>query len=99
MSNYQGRTVIDVMNQLDGVNLHEKKGGKFHFYIQLTKSMKETSIEALELSQRSYNSLRRADYHTIGDVATAIASGKDIEDLVYLLLLDDHLAINAVKML
>ena len=81
MSNYQGRTVIDVMNQLDGVNLHEKTGGKFHFYIQLTKSMKETSIEALELSQRSYNSLRRADYHTIGDVATAIASGKELKTI------------------
>ena len=66
MSNYQGRTAIEVMNQLDGVNLHEKKGGKFHFYMQLTESMKETSIEALALSPRSYNSLRRANYYTIG---------------------------------
>ena len=53
MSNYQGRTAIEVMNQLDGVNLHEKKGGKFHFYMRLTESMKETSIEALALSPRS----------------------------------------------
>ena len=81
MSNYQGRTAIDVMNQLDGVNLHEKKGGKFYFYMQLTKSMKETSIEALDLSPRSYNSLRRAHYYTIGDVANAIASGRDLKTI------------------
>ena len=60
------------MNQLNGVNLHEKKGGKFHFYMQLTKSMKETSIEALDLSPRSYNSLRRANYFTIGDCIISV---------------------------
>ena len=67
------------MNQLNGVNLHEKKGGKFHFYMQLTKSLKEASIEALDLSPRSYNSLKRANYHTIGDVANAIAAGNDLK--------------------
>ena len=69
------------MNQLDGVNLHEKRGGKFHFYMQLTKAMKETPIEALDLSPRSFNSLKRADYHTIGDVANAIAAGKDLRTI------------------
>lgn len=81
MSNYQGRSVIGIMNQLEGVNLHEKKGGKFHFYMQLTPSMKAASIEALDLSQRSYNSLRRADFHTVGDVAHAISAGKDLRTI------------------
>lgn len=69
------------MNQLNGVILHEKKGGKFHFYMKLTKAMKETPIEALDLSPRSFNSLKRADYHTIGDVALAIAAGKDLRTI------------------
>ena len=81
MSSYQCRTAIEVMNQLEGVNLHEKRGGKFHFYMQLTKAMKETPIEALDLSPRSFNSLKRADYHTIGDVANAIAAGKDLRTI------------------
>ena len=45
MSNYQGRSVIGIMNQLEGVNLHEKKGGKFRFYMNLTSMMKNEPID------------------------------------------------------
>ena len=40
--------------------------------------MSDTPIEALDLGVRSYNSLKRAGYATIGELAEAIASGTDI---------------------
>lgn len=43
--------------------------------------MNAASIEVLDLSQRSYNSLKRADYHTVGDVTRAIAAGKDLRTI------------------
>ena len=41
----------------------------------LTQSMKEKSIEDLELSVRSYNCLKRAGYNTIGELTEAISTG------------------------
>ncbi len=44
----------------------------------LNTKMSETLIEALDLSPRAYNSLKRAGYATIGDLATAIAGGTEL---------------------
>ncbi len=54
MSQNQSQTVMGIMNQMDGVNLHEKKGGKFMFRMHMTQSMSESSIETLDLSVISY---------------------------------------------
>ena len=81
MKNDQRRSVMDVLNQIEGVNLHEKKGGKFRFYMNLTSTMKGEPIESLDLSVRSFNSLKRADFHTIGDVAQAVASGRELKGI------------------
>ena len=81
MSKDQRQSLIEIMNRIDGVNLHEKKGGKFRFYMNLTNSMKNEPIEALDLSVRSFNSLKRADFHTIGDVAQAVASGRELKGI------------------
>ena len=70
-----------VMNRIDGVNLHEKKSGKFRFYMNLTSVMKNEPIESLDLSVRSFNSLKRAGFHTIGDVAQAVASGRELKGI------------------
>lgn len=70
-----------IINQLDGVQLREKRGGSFKFKIHMTQAMSNTSIEALELSVRAYNSLKRAGYNTIGDLAEAIASGSDLKNI------------------
>ncbi len=43
--------------------------------------MSETPIEALDLSVRAYNSLKRAGYGTIGDLAEAIAGGTEISKI------------------
>ena len=72
---------MEIMNGIKGVNLHEKKGGKFYFYLQPTKEMREAGIEALDLSQRSYNSLKRAGFHSVGEVAEAVASGRELRNI------------------
>ena len=81
MRNDQRRSVMAIMNQIEGVNLHEKKGGKFHFYMNLTGRMKDEPIEVLDLSVRSSNSLRRAELHTVGAVVQAVASGRELKGI------------------
>lgn len=78
MSREQSRTLKDVMEQVDGVDVHEKHGGKFRFRMYVTRQMRETSIEALDLTARSYNSLKRAGYGTVGELTDAILAGADI---------------------
>ena len=81
MSQNQSQTVMEIINKIDGVDLHEKRGGKFQFYINMTRSMRETPIETLDLSVRAYHSLKRAELHTIGDIADAFAAGRDLKGI------------------
>lgn len=81
MSQNQRQTVIGVMNQIDGVDLHEKKGGRFKFRMHITQTMSDTPIEALDLSARSYNSLKRAGYNSIGDLLDAISAGTELKGI------------------
>ena len=77
----QSQALSQIIEQITGNRVHEKKGGKFYFRIYLTSKLSETPIEALDLSVRSYNSLKRAGYATIGELAEAIASGTDISQI------------------
>ncbi len=70
MSQNQSQTIMGIMNQIDGVNLHEKKGGMFKFNLHMTQAMRNTALEALDLSPRPYNCLKRAGLDTVGDVVT-----------------------------
>ena len=79
MDNKQEMTVVGIMNSIDGVNLHEKRGGKFKFRIYMKPGMSELPIEVLDLSVRSYNSLKRAGYSTIGALTDAIGSGVELK--------------------
>ncbi len=81
MSKDQCQTVMGLMNRIEGVNIREKKGGKLKFRMYVTKSMSESSIDILDLSVRSYNSLKRAGYNTIGDVVEAISGGVDLRSI------------------
>ena len=72
---------MGIMNQLDGVQLREKHGSSFKFRMHMTQSMSDTSLEALDLGVRAYNSLKRAGYNTIGDVVDAISSGSDLKSI------------------
>ena len=69
---------MEIMNQMEGVNLREKKGGRFKFRLHLTPAMSDVSIEALDLSPRAYNSLKRAGYDSIGVLVDAIADGNSL---------------------
>ena len=72
---------MGIMNQMDGVNLHEKKGGRFKFRMYVTQGMRESSIEILDLSVRSYNSLKRAGFNTVGELLDAISSGRELKEI------------------
>ena len=78
MSENQSRALSQIIEQITGNHLYEKRGGKFFFNIYLNSKMSETPIEALDLSARAFNSLKRAGYGTIGDLAEAIAAGTEI---------------------
>jgi DNA-directed RNA polymerase alpha subunit len=78
MSTDQSQTLSQIIEKITGDRIHEKKGGKFFFKVYLNSRMSETPIEALDLSPRAYNSLKRAGYATIGNLAEAIASGSEI---------------------
>jgi len=81
MKTEQRQTLKGIMNSLDGVELKEKHGGQFHFRLHLTNQMRNTSLEALELGQRSYNCLKRAGYSTIGEVVDAISGGTELKSI------------------
>ncbi len=72
---------MGIMNQLDGVSLKEKHGGSFKFQMHMTRSMEETSIDALELSVRAYHSLKRAGFEKIGEVVEAISGGTELKNI------------------
>ena len=75
MKTDQCQTVKEIMNRVEGADLHQKKGGKFLFPMYLNRQMTETPIDALDLSPRAYNCLKRAEYSYIGELAEATASG------------------------
>ena len=79
MSEKKTESLQKIMNSMEGVSLHEKKGGRFRFPFHLDRQMAETSIESLDLSQRSYNSLKRAGFSTVGDVVESISSGTSLK--------------------
>ena len=81
MNQDQSRTLTQIVEALAGTRLHERKGGKFYFNFYLNSRAGETPIEALDLGVRAYNSLKRAGFSTIGDLAEAIAEGTEISKI------------------
>ena len=74
----QGRSLKELMN-LKGVEVREKHGGRFYFRMHLTQTMYDTNIEALELGVRAYNSLKRAGFNTIGELAESVSGGGNLK--------------------
>lgn len=81
MSTDQSQALSQIIEQITGDHIREKKDGKFFYRIYLNSKMSETPIENLELGVRAYNSLKRAGYGTIGELAEAIASGTEISKI------------------
>lgn len=72
---------MEIMNSLPGVELKEKHNRRFWFRIYVTDRMENMSIEDMDLSVRSYNSLKRAGYHTVGDLLTGIDTGHELSKI------------------
>lgn len=53
--------------------------GKLRFPIYITDELKQTELEALDLSVRSNNCLHRAGYTTIGEVVESINGYDDLK--------------------
>ena len=70
--------VRDIMSRIEGTEIKRKRGARFRFRFYLTASMAAASIESLELSVRSYNSLKRAGYSTVGELAEAVAGEENV---------------------
>ena len=81
MKTEQRQSLKQVMNSIEGVELKEKRGGKFHFPLYMTKKMSETPLETLILSERSKNALKRAGYNTIGELAKNLSEGKELKNV------------------
>lgn len=81
MKTEQRQSLIQIMNRIDGVELREKRGGRFHFRLHLTNQMNNIPVEDLLLSERSKNALKRAGYHTVGALAKALAEGVDLKSI------------------
>ena len=81
MSENQSQALSQIIEQITGDHVYEKKGSRFFFKIYLNSQMSETPIESLELGVRAYNSLKRAGYSTIGELAEAIASGTEVSKI------------------
>ena len=73
--------VMGIMNGLEGVNLQRKPGGRFRFRMHLTDAMWDAPVDALELSARPLNCLKRSGYDTVGKLAKAIDEGIDLRHL------------------
>ena len=81
MNKNQCQTVTEIINGIKGVELKRKPGGKFHFPMYMTQSMRDRSIEDLDLSARAYHCLKRAGYNTIGELTQAVSSGIPLKSI------------------
>ena len=78
MSEEQGRTLKEIMKTV-GAEVNEKHGGKCYFNMHMTEQMYDSNIEALDLSVRSYNCLKRGGYDKIGILSEYISGGNELK--------------------
>lgn len=75
---YKIKALFEAVPEID---IHPKHGGRFRFQIYMTDSMSKTDIEALELSVRSINCLKRAGIHTIGELCDRVRCSSDLKGI------------------
>lgn len=59
--------------------IKKNRGGRLRFPMYITDKLRNTEIEALELSVRSSNCLHRAGYKTIGELVESIETFEDLK--------------------
>ena len=67
--------IKEIFNSIEGVDLHDKKGGTIYYSMATDKKMRDVDIEVLELSVRAYHCMKRAGYNTIGDIIGGAEKG------------------------
>lgn len=72
------RNILEIIEQIPGVSVTEIRGGSFTFPIYMNQSLSETPIDALDLSVRASNSLKRAGINTLGDFCEKINRSSDL---------------------
>lgn len=75
------QSIKEILENIESLELRERRGAKFRFPVYMTEALSKTDIEALELSVRSQNCLRRAGIMTIGDLCTRIHSSAELKQL------------------
>ncbi|MBO4902105.1 MAG: hypothetical protein J5518_04875 [Lachnospiraceae bacterium] len=73
--------IKEIINKLEGMDLHDRKDGNFKFPVYLRERYKTVDIDALELSVRSQNCLRRAGFLTVYDLMSGIRSMEDLKKI------------------
>lgn len=77
--------IVNEMNQiLNGLTLEDiqvLRGSRFIFPVYLSHPCMENDIMELELSVRSYNCLKRANIHTLGELVSQIQKEDDLKVL------------------
>jgi len=79
MKNEYGKISKILGERLIGVN--RTKGKTLRFNIYMSEKLSATDIEALDLSVRSYNCLKRAGIMTIGDLCNKIHSSTELKTI------------------
>lgn len=72
--------VIDLMLKMQDITLEDlqKNGGKLRFSVRINEELMQADITELDLSQRSFNCLRRAKYDTVGELVLGIYNEDDL---------------------
>ncbi len=73
--------IKEVIKRTEGLDLHDRKDGNFKFPVYLRERYKTVDIDALELSVRSQNCLKRAGFQTVYDLMSGIRGLEDLRKI------------------
>lgn len=73
--------IREILSQIEELEVRQVRGATFRFPIYMTESLSQTDIDALELSVRSSNCLKRAGIHTIGELCSFVRSTEDLKPI------------------
>lgn len=67
-----------LFNSIEGLDLHDKRDGNFKFIVYQNEKYKDVDIEALDLSVRASNCLKRAGIKNVYDLMAGIRDRTDL---------------------
>ncbi len=72
------KTIIDDAGLADKL---KNPDAKFRFPVYINEGLNNTDLDALELSVRSNNCLKRAGYHSVGDLVEQVNGSDDLKKI------------------